>query len=809
MSDKKPSVKDILDEYSPENNTRKSGIATPPKPTSHERTIWDNESVNNMEDELQKKHSNHKITVLNGATDADGNPKPAIYNSPVINTHMNTDDISKIRRMTESTRAREASELQKNKKNHRKKEVDYTYKKETPDGEYMYTPPALKKKKRSRAVVLAEAEDPENLRLITDIVPRPAIIEASKYAGKKPAHTRQKVVHSSKNTDDEDDVSVQNEETADSSTKKRTKRIVDFNHYGDVEDVGKDITELKSIIKTRMTILFLLTFFSLFVTFTNQLDMALLEFLSKKNIIYYLSVHLATGIFAVIASFPVITKGLKKLFTFKADSDSMTSVTAITCIISILPAFIHHDSLTAERIYMPIGILALLSNAIGKYLILQRAERNFKTVSSKDFKGHGIVYVQDEERAERLTRGTLGDFPILASMRKTDYFTDFLKYTYSSDITDKYCRKATPICLIISALISLIMTLFCNESLFTIEALAFGMSIFCMLICATSCIAMPLVANLPLERISNRAIIKKGVILGYQSIDDFYDTNSILVNTDSLFPAHSVKLCGVKLFFNKDANEALLEAASLTSHAGSVMRHLFDDIIDENKVLYNIENFSYEESMGLCGWIHNKRVLFGTRELMHKHNIEGLPTKTKETEYIEDGQEAMYLSVSGNIAALFTVKISADREVKRWVRQLSKHKIFMIMKNIDPCLSPEKISTLFGISRNMFRILPKKLHEDFNKETKKSVRLSASLACSGKFSAFAQLIIGTKVIHSASITGLIFQTVSIALGFILGTMLIISKAFQFNYVYMSSASMIVYNLACMLFTYIALCSKKF
>ena len=125
MSDKKPSVKDILDEYSPENNTRKSGIATPPKPTSHERTIWDNESVNNMEDELQKKHSNHKITVLNGATDADGNPKPAIYNSPVINTHMNTDDISKIRRMTESTRAREASELQKNKKNTKKNKKFY------------------------------------------------------------------------------------------------------------------------------------------------------------------------------------------------------------------------------------------------------------------------------------------------------------------------------------------------------------------------------------------------------------------------------------------------------------------------------------------------------------------------------------------------------------------------------------------------------------------------------------------------------------------------------------------------------------
>lgn len=813
MPDKKPTVEDILDEYSHEKTEKKSGVATAPKPTSHEKTPWDDDSLRQSMDELPPKRSNRKITVLNGATDADGNPKPAVYNSTVINTHMSTDDISKIRRMTESTRAREAVELQKN-KNHRKKEVDYTYKKETPDGEYMYTPPVFKKKKRSREAIIAEAEDPENLKLITDIVPTPAIIAAAKYSGRKPKHTRQKVNYNTETSTGEIDIHVDSspevKEKTETSTKKRTKRIVDFNYYGDVEDVGRDIHDLKSIIKTRMTILFLTAFFSLYITLMNQLELPIIDLLSKKNMIPYLGIHLITGLIAVISSFAVISKGLKKLFTFKADSDSMTSVTAITCLISILPAFANPNSVTAERIYMPVGILALLSNAIGKYLILQRAERNFRLVSKKDFERNGIVYVRDEERAERLTRGTLGDFPILASMRKTDFLTDFLKYTYSSDITDKYCKKATPICLLLSVSISFIITFFCKESLLTIDALSFGLSIFSMLICATSCIAMPFVANVPLERVSNRALIKKGVMLGYQSVDDFYDTNSILVNTDALFPAHSIQLSGVKVFSNTKVNEALLEAASLTSHAGSVMRHLFSDVVDENNdILYNIENFSYEESMGLCGWIHNRRVLFGNRELMHNHNIEGLPTKTKESEYISNGQEAMYLSISGNIAALFTVEIHADREVRRWAKQLAKHKIFMIMKSVDPCLAPEKISSLFGVSRSMFRVLPKKLHEDFDKETKKTVRLSASMACSGKFSSFAQLIIGTKVVHSASVLGLIFQTVSIVLGFILCTLLIISKAFQFNYVYMSAVAMVVYNLGCTLFTYIALCSKKF
>ncbi|MDE6101757.1 MAG: hypothetical protein K2F73_02100, partial [Ruminococcus sp.] len=416
----------------------------------------------------------------------------------------------------------------------------------------MYTPPVFKKKKRSRAAILAEAENPENLKMITDIVPSPAIIAAAKYSerNRKHTNTNSQITYDRQSPPDAIDIHIEPEteqEAPDTSKKKRTKRIVDFNYYGDVEDVGRDIHDLKSIIKSRAALLFLISALSIYITMMNQFELPIVSILSKSNIYYYLAAHLLTGAVAILSSFAVITKGLKKFFTLKADSDSLTSITAITCFVSLLPGLINPEYIMADRVYMPVGILALFTNSIGKLLILNRAERNFKLVSKNYFDRHGIVYVRDEERAERLTRGTLGDFPILASMRKTDFLTDFLKYTYSSDITDKYCKKASPVCLIVSAVISVILTLFCKESFLSMEALAFGLSIFSMLICATSCIAMPFVANVPLEKVSNRTIIKKGVMLGYQSIDDFYDTNSILVNTDSLFPEHSIQLGGVKV----------------------------------------------------------------------------------------------------------------------------------------------------------------------------------------------------------------------------------------------------------------------
>ena len=58
---------------------------------------------------------------------------------------------------------------------------------------------------------------------------------------------------------------------------------------------------------------------------------------------------------------------------------------------------------------------------------------------------------------------------------------------------------------------------------------------------------------------------------------------------------------------------------------------------------------------------------------MISHNIEGLPTKTKEDELAMGGKEVLYLSISGNLAAMFVVDLVADRYVKRWAKKLCKN----------------------------------------------------------------------------------------------------------------------------------------
>ena len=844
MPDQKVSLEDILDQYSPENESPKTSVGrvdaqkiinstveapdmtqkTEPRPAvSHERSaLFDGALRKAAADEYKPADlSRHRISVVD--KDNIGEIKTVLpkKQDPELAgltpaTQMDPEAAPKIRRMKDSTRARELENLKNNKKKRRKNRNSFTYDRESPEGEYVYAPPSFKKKKqRTRTQMERELNSVEGRKQITDIVPSPAAVEAARPVEPAPRAAKTSINLSERAEVDERSLDVhitqeQDEFLAENAKKKRTKRMVDFNYYGDVEDVGRDIYELRSTINVRVFILLMTAFLSLFITIANQFGLPIIGILDKSNTRSFITVQLILGAVSVFSSAAVISNGIKKLLSLKADTDSMTAVTALSCMIAIIPAFMKPEMVADEKvqIYMPVGIMALLINAVGKLLIIRRAARNFKFVS-KNFDRHGVVYVTDEERAERLTRGTLGDFPILAATRKTDFLTDFLRYTYSSDMADSYCRKAAPICFIASVLVSIFLTFASKGSLANMESAAFGFSIFSMLICATSCVAMPFVVNIPLEKAAANAFTNKGIMLGYQSVDDFYDTNSVLVDANSLFPDGKVKLAGIKVFSNTKIDEALLEAASLTTHAGSIMSQLFKDVTDGREdYLYPIDNYSYEESMGMCGWINNKRVLFGNRELMSSHNIEGVPTKAKESEFAAEGQEIMYLSISGNLAAMFIVDLVVDRHVKRWTKKLCKNKICIILRSVDPCLSIKKLETLFGIPEEMVRILPKRLHEDFDEETEKAIRLSASMATTGRFASLAQLLIGTKSVHASATIGLIFQTVSILLGFGLGMLMILSKAFEENYVYMSDTALVVYNLICAALTYIAVSIKR-
>lgn len=576
---------------------------------------------------------------------------------------------------------------------------------------------------------------------------------------------------------DEEDVS--GEEVDDDNT---PKVIDDFESFDDAASIAHDIAQLKGSLILRLVVLIVCFAASAYIAIANDTQgLPIMELLSKRTqTSSYLFVNAILGLLAAFSSYTVISCGLSKILSLKADCDSLCAISTVTSIVTSMIMFANPNLIKGSyvHIYIPVAIASLLFNTIGKLLIVSRTQRSFKFVSGSSEK-YAIFPVTDEETAQNFTRGTLRDFPNLSAMRKTEFLSEFLKTSYANDSTDSFCRIFTPVVLAVAIVIAVIAGIVSSPNHGSSSAIYIGISVFVGVISICTGFSSMLIVNVPMMRAEIKGAENQGVVLGFDCIEEFADTNSVLVDANQLFPQGSVKLAAIKVFSDTRIDEAIVEAASLTTQAGSILKNMFYDIIaGKTELLDPVESYIFEDSMGLCGWINNKRVLLGNRELMVNHSIEGMPPLTKEKEYTENGRTAVYLSISGELSAMFLVEITPTLEIIQALQDLQKNDVYIMVRSVDSIVSINRLSELFEISPEYLKLIPFRVHEQFNEVTSYQVNQRASLACSGKFSAFASLILSCKHMKGTINFGIGIQAVSILLGIIICLVMVILSSFQ-------------------------------
>ena len=550
----------------------------------------------------------------------------------------------------------------------------------------------------------------------------------------------------------------------------------DYNEPSDASLILEDLYSLKSNLTIKFGIQMVTMLLSIYLSASQLYHIPVPSFISSSVSPhrYSFTMFLISAV-AMFSSFPMITSGLKNLFKKKADCDSLA---AVSITVSTIAAAISTESpelISSGTVclFAPAAITAFLANTMGKHLIVNRAINNFDTLITSHEDNYSLIYVDDETKAEQITKGTINEYPILAATRKTNFSGSFLRYSYSADIADKVCRKFVPASLFISVLFTFAAVIVCSRTMTTLN-ITFITSMFSLFMSLCSAFAVPLIVNMPLAAAAAEVEDNESMILGYQSIDDFYDTNSVLLDTAQIFPDSSLKLCSIRMCSDTKIDDAIVAAASLVIKSESIFTAMFDEIINHDRSLLDkVENFSSEDTLGVCGWISNKRVLLGTRQLMVNHNIEGLPAKSKDQDDIMNGRIPLYLSVSGNLAAVFTVVLTADKTVSEYLAELIGNGISIIVRNNDCAVTAPRISKLFGIPAEMVKIVPAEHREFCDKITAPVEKSNASVICSGKLSSITKVLSNIRHIHHSSLTGLVLQSTSIVLALIFAVVFMI------------------------------------
>ena len=557
--------------------------------------------------------------------------------------------------------------------------------------------------------------------------------------------------------------------------KTAENNLDDYNAPGDASLILEDLYSLKGNLTAKLFIQFAAVLASIYLSASALYNVPVPSFLSSIDSPHKYSITLfIISALVLFSSFPMVIGGFKSLFRKKADCDTLAAVSITLCTVAAAISTESPDMIQSGSIYIytPVAVTAFLVNTIGKHLIVNRAINNFDMLISTHDK-HSLIYLDDEARAEQITRGVVSDYPILAATRKTGFAQDFLKYTYSSDIADKMCRKYVPASIVTSVILTLLSVVICSQNTNTLS-FTYISSALSMFFSLFTCFGIPVVVNLPLSAAASEAEYNESIILGYQSIDDFYDTNALVVDAAQLFPDYSQKLCSIKMFSDTRIDDAIVAAASIVKKSGSIFSDMFSRIVDYNDdLLEDVENFSYEDTLGLCGWIKNKRILFGNRQLMINHNIEGIPPKSKENDMTENGCIPMYLSVSGNLAAIFVIKLKADPAVSEQVSDITSNGISLIIKSIDSAVTVTRTARLFGIPEDMVKIASYEQKEYCDKITAPAEKSSSSVICTSTLSSAAKAVSNIKYIHHSSLTALVLQSTSAVLAVIFAVIFMI------------------------------------
>ncbi len=542
--------------------------------------------------------------------------------------------------------------------------------------------------------------------------------------------------------------------------------LSDYGKEEDAEEIKSDISENFRKVFVRTIILTCTCAASVIAAvLAKSMPWIFLNMLKNGWLVYSLIMFVLFVISIFISRYPIVN-GFMPLRKLRGNSDTPVAIASLAVAVQSIISLFQGDVFLNEtyHIYVPLIILALLLNSMGKLLIIRRTADNFKFLRSKEARYAGKIYT-NTANAERFVSGLPSRKPIIAYSKFSKFMSNFLQLSYAADPVEELSAFFAPIAAVLSIIGAVTYGIIYKD--FT-----GGVSSFALSACITIPMCSLLAINIPMLNLCSSANRNGAMVVGYEAVKQFCDTNTIMIDSSDLYPKGSIILSGMKTINESKLQEAISAGASMTFSVNGPLTHVFETIVRQSKYkLPDFDSISYDDEMGLSGWCNGNRILVGRRELFEKHNIR-LPDESIETKYRKRGNEIAYISVGGELAVMFILTYKADREIAQSLRNLEDSGVNFVVRTIDPNITREHIAEKFSLYPRCIKVLSTGLgnicHDELTSKEKTS---RAYLVTNGKLSSFANAVAGCIRIKSTVTIAKIVQYLAIIIGFILVTII--------------------------------------
>lgn len=547
---------------------------------------------------------------------------------------------------------------------------------------------------------------------------------------------------------------------------EKSKPIEDYTDEDDEKNILFELNHNIHKLFSRSMIMTAVTLLSVSLTVVTRIfPGAIIETVPVAPAAYAAFNFLMIG-FSIFINRIAIMSGLTPLLRFKGNSDTAVSVSCIAAVLQTVVSFFTLGDMNSFHVnyYCVVVLLALLTNNLGKLIMVLRVKENFRFVSSKGQKYAAKIY-NNEYVAGKMLSGTASDKALIAYQHKTGFPSNFLKISYAPDPSEDLASRLAPITSLIAVLIALF---------YGVVKLSFD-GAFNMLALITA-LAIPvstlLAVNFPVRRLCKNLLGYGAMLAGYPSIKQFCDSTAIMLDANELFPIDCIELEGIKTYEEYNVDESLLCGIAILKEAQNPLANAFDSVISETgDSLPEVESVLYEDELGLVGWIHGERILVGSRNLMDKYSVE-TPTPEYEERYTSKGKQVTYISRAGRLVALVVTNYHADQELQTELQRAEANGISFLIRTTDYNITDDLVAKLYKLFYRSIKVLPTGLGHVL-KEAQNSVEETSRsyLITYGKAASLARAISGSVQIKSNISLAIVIQLIAIALGILTAAVL--------------------------------------
>ena len=410
--------------------------------------------------------------------------------------------------------------------------------------------------------------------------------------------------------------------------------------------------------------------------------------------------NFVTIVLSLITSNQLIVNAFDTLKKKKFNVNCASVFVALLCFIQTLLMFILYffDENTVS-VFAGAGTGALLMSEIASYATFSRTADALElcTGVNKD-KLYSVDGITDDKDATELGKNVKSPSPRIRYSSKTRFPSHLIELCTSETRVDKNMRFVFLIIAVMS-IVNFIVTWSVSGNF----PVGFAALVVTFALCVPSYAVM--LVQLPL-RWANKSFNKLGGMISCQdAVTELCRTNAIILDSKDLFDQNLCSMHGFKDFKNVRVDDAMLYAAAMVIRSGGPLTGVFDQmVVNRRDILPTVKSFSYEERLGVSGWIYSQKVILGTRQMMINHNVD-VPETIDEDKYLMSGHEVMYLAIANKLAAMMVVDYAPDRKLIPYLKKLRDAGVTVLVRNCDPNVTDVMISQCYDMRLDNIKIL--------------------------------------------------------------------------------------------------------